>query len=282
MKLRSRIIFPRLEARPDRIPPCGKIRKFFPTLGGAQLLLMDHVDGIFPHVRAESSQYHRHMRCIVSFPNLKLFVECFCSGRQPSEVLEAAFNWSWSNVQQFREQTWLAQNINTGGYTLYKERCSWMWVHWQFRGRVRRVSAVSLTWTPECPHPPSTRGQGPPFLPLRQLHFTLPCSLSPTTSTCQYVVIDIWPTTFYCETKSSVSNTKHFRDCFCMFWNCFFCCHNVGNYRSSDLVNDQWSYKQDRYSKTDSTSLQENVNALAMCLKIILKDFFCKCMKYKI
>ena len=180
MKLISRIIFPRFETRPDGIPPCGKIRKFLPTLGGAQLLLMDHVDGIFPHVRAESSQYQRHTRCIVSFPNLKLFVECFCSGRQPSEVLEAAFNWSWSNVQQFREQTWLAHNINTGGYTLCKERCSWMWVHWQFRGRVRRVSAVSLTWTPECPHTPSTRGQGPPFLPLRQLHFTLPCSLSPT------------------------------------------------------------------------------------------------------
>ena len=163
MKLLSRIIFPRFETRPDGIPLCGKIRKFLPTLGGAQLLLMDHVDGIFPHVRAESSQYQRHTRCIVSFPNLKLFVECFCSGRQPSEVLEAAFNWSWSNVQQFREQTWLAQNINTGGYTLYKERCSWMWLHWQFRGIVRRVSAVSLTWTPECPHPPSTRGQGPPL-----------------------------------------------------------------------------------------------------------------------
>ena len=43
-----------------------------------------------------------------------------------------------------------------------------------------------------------------------------------------------------------------------------------------------WSYKQDRYSKTDTISLQENVNALVMCLKIILKDFFCKCMKYKI
>ena len=41
-----------------------------------------------------------------------------------------------------------------------------------------------------------------------------------------------------------------------------------------------WSYKQDRYSKTDTISLQENVNALVMCLQIILK--YCECMRYKI